>query len=96
VSGTITQFAPSSTQPQQFQAVLTDAVLGTATYNCTVKWNTFGQRWYVEITDQNGNLILNKPLIASPTGYNISLVGGYFSGSTMVFLEATQQFVVAP
>jgi hypothetical protein len=93
---TTTQFAPTATQPFQFQAVLTDAVLGTATYNCTVLWNAFGQRWFIQVTDQNNDLILNKPLIASPAGYGISLIGGYFSGSTMVFLEATQQFVVTP
>ena len=103
MSSTSTPFAPSSLAPQQFQATLTNNVaslansfVGTATYNVTVVWSTFGQRWYIRITDQNGNLILNKPMTASPPGYNISLIGGYFTGSTMVFLEDTQQFVVSP
>jgi hypothetical protein len=103
VTGTLTQFSPTAVAPFQFQATLTNAVatpnnsfVGTATYNCTVVWNTFGQRWYLQVIDQNGNLIVQKPMVASPPGYNISLIGGYFSGSTLVFLEATGQFLVNP
>ena len=93
---TITAFVPSATTPFQFQTTLTDSVLGTATYNCTVLWNTFGQRWYLQVADQSGNLIVNKPLVASPPGYQISLVAGYFSGSTLVFYDNTQTFLVSP
>ena len=100
---TVTPFAPNALAPQQFQATLTNAVatpantfVGTATYNCTPLWNTYGQRWYLQVTDQNNNLIVNRPMVASPPGYPISLVAGYFSGSTLVFEEATQQFVVTP
>ena len=89
-------FAPGALVPFQFQATLTDSVLGTATYNCTVLWNTFGQRWYLQVADQSGNLIVNKPLVASPPGYQISLVAGYFSGSTLVFYDNTQTFLVSP
>ena len=92
MSGTITQFAPSATVPFQFQANLANAT-GVAAYNCTALWNTYGQRWYLQIVDQNGTLILNEPLIASPAGYDISLCRGMFT-SRFVFLEATQQFVV--
>ena len=93
---TVTPFAPTATAPFQFQATLTDSVLGTATYNCTVLWNTFGQRWYLQVVDQDGNLKVNKPMVASPASYPISLVAGYFSGSTLVFTEGTQTLVVTP
>ena len=93
---TVTSFSPTATEPFQFQAVLTDAVLGTATYNCTVLWNTFGQRWYLRVVDQSGNLIVNTPMVVSPPGYAISLVAGYFSGSTLIFAEDTQTFTVSP
>jgi hypothetical protein len=96
VSGTLTPFAPTATAPFQFQATLTDAALGTATYTCTALWNTAGQRWYLHVVDQNNSLIVNKPMVGSPPGYNISLVGGYFSGSTLMFLEASQSFWVTP
>ena len=93
---TVTPFSPTATAPFQFQATLVDSVLGTATYNCTVLWNTFGQRWYLQVVDQSGNLIVNTPMVASPASYPISLVAGYFSGSTLIFTEGTQTFVVSP
>jgi hypothetical protein len=86
----LTQFAPTPLAPFQFQATLDGA-----TYNVITTWNVFGQRWYVNIVDQNNNRILTKPLVGSPPDYAISLVAGYFT-STMVFLEATQTFAVAP
>ncbi len=92
MSGTVTTFTPSSTQAFQFQATLANAS-GTATYNCSVLWNTYAQRWYLQIVDQNNMLILNEPLIASPAGYDISLCRGMFT-SRFVYLEGTQQFVV--
>ena len=65
---------------------------------CTasVPWNTFGQRFYIQVVDQSGSLVLNTPLIASTTDYPINLVGGYFSGSSLVFFDASQTFVVTP
>jgi len=93
---TVTPFSPTATEPFQFQAALTDGVLGTATYNCVVLWNTFGQRWYIQVADQSGNLIVNAPMVASSPGYVISLVAGYFSGSTLIFTEDTQTFTASP
>ena len=87
---TVTQFTPSPLVPFQFQATLDGA-----TYNCTVLWNTYGQRWYLQIADQGGNPIVLKPMVASPPDYPISLVAGYFV-SMLVYVEATQQFVVSP
>lgn len=97
---TTTQFTPPANAPFQFQATLsgpTSNVTSTGTtFNVSVPWNTFGQRFYIQIVDQSGNLVLSTPLIASPPDYPINLVGGYFTGSTLVLLEATQQFVVTP
>jgi hypothetical protein len=87
---TVTPFAPVAIAPFQFQATLDGA-----TYTATVAWNTYGQRWYVNIVDQNNTRILTKPLIGSPPGSEISLVAGYFM-STMVFAEDSRQFVVSP
>jgi hypothetical protein len=100
---TTTQFAPvqnPSGPPFQFTATLTGptsnvSVTGSL-FSIVLTWNVFGQRWYFTIYDQSNNVVLSKPLIASPPGYPINLVGGYFSGSTLVYLEATQQFVVTP
>lgn len=96
---TTTLFAPTPNLPFQFQATLSGSTVNVTstgtTFNVSIPWNTYGQRFYVQITDQNGNLVLNKPLIASPPGYPISIVAGYFA-STLVFWEAIQTFEVSP
>lgn len=97
---TITQFTPTANAPFQFQASLlgpTSNVASTgSTFTVSVPWNTFGQRFYVLVVDQNGNLVLNTPLIASTPDYPINLVGGWFSGSSLVFYDDSQTFVVTP
>jgi hypothetical protein len=97
---TVTQFAPNVNGPFLFQAVLTgptsDVSSTDTLFTITVPWNTFGQRYYIQITDQSGALVLAAPLIPSPPGYSFNLVGGYFSGSSLVFLEQSQQFIVSP
>lgn len=89
---TVTPFAPTANGPFQFQATL-----DTVVYNITVTWNVYGQRWYVNITDQGGNLIVCLPLIGSVPSPDpgISLTAGYFT-STLVFRQALQQFEVSP
>ena len=76
---TTTTFTPSPNAPFIFQASLD----GTA-YNVTVLWNVFGQRWYVQVTDQNNTLVFFRPMVWSPPGTPISLTAGYFA-STMTF-----------
>jgi hypothetical protein len=98
----ITQFSPTANAPFQFQATLLGPTALVAsftgtTFNVSVPWNTTGQRWYVTITDQNGNLVLSRALTSgSLIGSPVNLVGGWFTGSTMVFIEATSQFEVTP
>lgn len=55
---------PLSPQPQTFSI----PILGT-TYQFTVKWNTFGNNWLLDIGDSNGNPIATGiPLV---TGSNL-------------------------
>lgn len=86
----ITRFTPSPQGPFQFQADL-DGL----TYNVTVTWNVYAARWYVNVTDPIGNLIVSIPMIGSPPDVGISLVAGYFT-STMVFRQDAQVFEVLP
>lgn len=51
--GTLIQFAPSTTQVFTFQPSL-DGTL----YNATVTQNVFGQRFYLNLTDLSGDLLL--------------------------------------
>jgi hypothetical protein len=97
---TVTPFQPSPIGlPFNFQATLlgaTSFVTSTGTaFTVTVPWNTFGQRFYVLITDENNEVVLNTPLIGSPTGYPISMIAGYFT-STLVYDEMSRSFVVTP
>jgi hypothetical protein len=57
-------------------------------------WNFYRKDWYMQITDQNGTLIVNQPLIGSPTDSDINLVGGYFTATTLVYRPQTGNFEV--
>lgn len=58
---TYVQFVQPPDAPFQFSAVLDGA-----TYNVSVPFNIFSQRWYVLLADQFGNIVFNLPLIESP------------------------------
>jgi hypothetical protein len=87
---TVTAFSPTPLGPFQFQATL-DGV----EHNVIVTWNTYAQRWYCNIYDQSGVLIVAIARVGSPPNYDISIVAGYFT-STMVFRQATNKFEVSP
>lgn len=84
-------FAPTQTANVQFQPTLDGA-----TCTVIVTWNVFGQRYYINIYDLNGNLILCRSLVGSPLGFDIDLVKQYFKTSSMVYRAPTQQFEVVP
>ncbi len=84
-------FTPSSVQNFAFQPTLD----GTQ-YSCVVTWSLFGQRWILELYSLAGVLIVQKPLAGSPQDYDIDMIQGYFTTSTMVFREASNAFEVAP
>ena len=89
---TYVDFAPTASQPFQFQAAL-DGQL----YTIIVKWNLFGQRWYVNVFDLSQNLICSVPQAGCPLGYNYpNLVVGYFQTSTLVWRPQNNQFEVNP
>jgi hypothetical protein len=57
---TSVQFTPSSVSVFTFQPVLAGI-----TYNATVTWNTAGQRYYLNLYDLSGNLILCRAVCSS-------------------------------
>lgn len=83
-------FAPTATQTFQFQPTLDGNV-----YNCIVTWNLWGQRWYFNLYQLNGTLVLCAPVVASPPGFDINLVKNYFD-SVMIFRDSPQTFIVTP
>jgi hypothetical protein len=90
-TGSITPFTPTNAGAFQFGATF-DGV----NYICVVTWNLWAQRWYLNVYTVTGDLIVARALIASPAGYGINLLFGYFFTSTMVFEDASQTFVVTP
>lgn len=87
---TFVAFVPSLESAPQFQALFD----GTP-YNVTVTWNLFSQRYYINITDQSGNLILCIALIGSPDDYDISMTKGYFA-STLIYRVSSGNFEISP
>ena len=67
---TITSFSPSATAnpPFQFQPTLDGEQ-----YIVTATFNVFGNRWYINISDLSGNLILSRPMTGSPPKIQASL-----------------------
>lgn len=57
---TLVQFTPSTNQAFNFQATL-----GGTPCNVTVLWNVSGQRYYVQVADLSGNVLLFRPMSAS-------------------------------
>ena len=60
MASTIIPFTPNSTSV--FQTIIT---LDGVEYRLITSWNLWG-RWYINIYDLSGNLIVTEPLIASP------------------------------
>jgi len=52
-------------QPNSFQNQVFNPVLDGVTYVATIEWNIFGQRWYLNLSDGNGNLIVYKAVVSS-------------------------------
>ena len=88
---TITPFVQPVAAPFQFQPTLD----GTA-YTATVTWNLWGQRYYLTITDLQGNVILCIALIGSIATASFNLVGGVFFTSTLIYDVSNKTFVVTP
>jgi hypothetical protein len=58
---TFTDFAPTATSPFQFAPTLDGNQ-----YTVVVTWGLAGQRWYINLYDKTGALVVYLPLIASP------------------------------
>jgi len=87
----LTQFTPNINQNFSFQPTLDGQQ-----YNVIVTWSLFGQRWIVNVYTLQNVLILQKPLTGSPSGYDINLIEGYFTTSSLIYRVATNNFEVSP
>ncbi len=90
---TLVPFLPSATASPPFQSVFT---MDGVSYSGTATWNVAAQRWYFTLTGQNGNVIWNGALVASPDNFNIYLAPGIFKTSTLLFRDGTNNFEQTP
>ena len=60
-------FTPSNLTAPQFTPTLDGDV-----YTCTVTWNLFGQRYFVNCFDNQNNPVFSVPLVTSPKAKEIS------------------------
>ena len=51
--------------PSPLQNVTFNPTLGNNSYVATVTWNVFGQRWYLNLFDSLGNLLIETAVVSS-------------------------------
>jgi hypothetical protein len=86
-------FVPNNAIAPPFAALVT---LDGKSYSLVAMWNLYRGDWYVSLTDQSGNLVVNQPLIGSPPGTDILLAPGIFTTSTLVYRVSTGNFEQTP
>lgn len=84
-------FKPSATDNFQF-----NLTLDGASYIAVCTWYAYGERYYIAIYDTFKTLIVFRPVIGSPDGYDIDLLFGYFQTSKLVYRVSSQNFEVLP
>jgi hypothetical protein len=79
-------FQPASEQPFTFRARV-----GGHQLFCSVPWNHYARRYYLQLKDSLNCVVASVPLIASPDDFDINLALPFAPG-TLVFRDSTQQF----
>jgi len=88
---TLINFDPTPFANFQFNVTLDDI-----NYIAICTWNLYGERYYINIYNNNGTLIVTNPVIASPDDYDINLVYGYFIASKIVYRLSSNNFEISP
>lgn len=83
-------FVQPPSSPFQFTAIFDGS-----SYLVSVPWNFFGQRYFVRVYDQDGQLICSVPRVTSGA-VDINLVAGYFQTSSLTWRDGTGLFEVLP
>jgi hypothetical protein len=88
---TIIPFNPIPSSNFQFNCTLNNQL-----YTAIITWNYYSPRYYINIYDTAGNLIVSNPMVGSPDNFDIDLVYGYFSDSTLVYRVSSNSFEINP
>ena len=87
----IIPFTPDENSAPPFTAQFSDAT--GRLYTISTWWNMAGQRWYLKVENGQGKTLLFRPLIGSPEGHDIDLIGSV-SSAWLVYREDNQAFEV--
>lgn len=88
---TLIQFNPVEGSNFQF-----NCTLDGQPYTAIITWNFYSPRYYINIYDTGGNLIVINPLTGSPDNFDIDLIFGYFTTSTLVYRVSSNNFEINP
>ncbi len=83
---TLIPFKPDGKAPFTFQATV-----GGARVFGSVPYNLYANRYYLRLTDGQGNMVSYGPLIGSPDNFDINLALP-FSPGTLIYRESINQF----
>ncbi|MGK0739948.1 hypothetical protein ACSFCX_00105 [Yokenella regensburgei] len=79
-------FKPDGKTPFSFQATV-----GGAKLFGTVPYNQYANRYYLRLTDGQGQVVWYVPLVGSPDDYDINLAHPYAPGA-LVYRVSSNQF----
>jgi hypothetical protein len=85
---TIVPFNPQPTANFTFSPTLDNN-----TYQAVVTWNTYSNRYYLNIYTLTRALMVSIPLIASPDDGNIDLMAGFFN-TPIIFRDSSNNFEI--
>lgn len=85
-----TTFLPNENLSPPF--TFSASLYGT-TYTVHVIWNVAGQRYYVQLIDSSGTIVITHPMVSSSTLLAINLTPGLFpSGNSLTYSSSTNLF----
>lgn len=88
-----TQYFPFTGNERQ--SMTFTPLLDGVVYNCQLKWNIAAQRWYLLISDNSENTILNTALVGSTQAVGINLISGVFNLTKMYWRQKNGQIEVS-
>ena len=85
-----TTFLPNESLSPPF--TFSASLYGT-TYTVHVIWNMAGQRYYVQLIESSGTVVITHPMISSSSDLDVNLVPGLFpTGNSLTYSSSTNLF----
>jgi len=84
------QSIPFFQEPIQFNCTL-DGDRHTA----LIRWNFAGERWFIWLYDETGDLIMCNPVIESTQELPNNLLSGYYFNNSMIFNTFVSAFEIS-